>query len=151
MLRHANVSAFFVGMDRSVPHTPDAPGVWLAVTSLSFDISVLELFWTLTHGFEVVIYRDRTRSSGDGMGESRGGPIDFSVFLWGTDDQESKNKYDLMLGASRFGDENGFSAIWTPERHFHAFGGPSSLRSLHPKSVARLPWGSRSIVSTRRP
>jgi acyl-coenzyme A synthetase/AMP-(fatty) acid ligase/acyl carrier protein len=31
------------------------PGVWLAVTSISFDISVLELFWTLARGFKVVI------------------------------------------------------------------------------------------------
>jgi natural product biosynthesis luciferase-like monooxygenase protein len=28
----------------------------------------------------------------------------------------------LMEGA-RFADENGFEAVWTPERHFHAFGG----------------------------
>ena len=28
---------------------------WLAVTSISFDISVLELLWTLTRGFKVVI------------------------------------------------------------------------------------------------
>ena len=34
-------------------------GVWLAVTSLSFDISVLELFWTLTHGYTVVLYSSR--------------------------------------------------------------------------------------------
>jgi acyl-coenzyme A synthetase/AMP-(fatty) acid ligase/acyl carrier protein len=34
------------------------PGVWLAVTSISFDISVLELFWTLTRGFQVVIHGD---------------------------------------------------------------------------------------------
>jgi acyl-CoA synthetase (AMP-forming)/AMP-acid ligase II/acyl carrier protein len=32
-----------------------APGVFLAVTSVSFDISVLELLWTLTRGFTVVL------------------------------------------------------------------------------------------------
>ena len=36
----------------------DAPGVWLAVTSISFDISVLELFWTLARGFQVVLQED---------------------------------------------------------------------------------------------
>ena len=30
-------------------------GVWLAVTSISFDISVLELLWTLSRGFTVVM------------------------------------------------------------------------------------------------
>ncbi len=53
MLSHRNVTNFFVGMDQRLG--AEQPGVWLAVTSISFDISVLELFWTLTRGFEVVI------------------------------------------------------------------------------------------------
>ena len=36
-------------------------GTWLAVTSLSFDISVLELLWTLTRGFKVVVQRRQPR------------------------------------------------------------------------------------------
>jgi len=32
--------------------------VWLAVTSISFDISVLELFWTLARGFQIVVHGD---------------------------------------------------------------------------------------------
>ena len=38
---------------------PRSAGTWLAVTSLSFDISVLELLWTLTRGFHVVLKSDR--------------------------------------------------------------------------------------------
>jgi amino acid adenylation domain-containing protein len=53
MVEHRNAVNFFTGMDARIG---DAPGVWLAVTSLSFDISVLEIFWTLTRGFKVVIY-----------------------------------------------------------------------------------------------
>ena len=53
MVEHRNVVNFFTGMDEQIDATP---GVWLAVTSLSFDISVLEIFWTLTRGFKVVIY-----------------------------------------------------------------------------------------------
>ena len=44
---------FFTGMDAAIGAEP---GVWLAVTSISFDISVLELFWTLTRGFEVGVF-----------------------------------------------------------------------------------------------
>ncbi len=55
MIEHRNVVNFFTGMDRAIG--PD-PGVWLAVTSISFDISVLELFWTLTRGFQVIIHGD---------------------------------------------------------------------------------------------
>ncbi|HET9228125.1 MAG TPA: non-ribosomal peptide synthetase, partial [Thermoanaerobaculia bacterium] len=49
---HQNVVSFFAAMDRVLG--PE-PGTWLAVTSLSFDISVLELLWTLSRGFRVVI------------------------------------------------------------------------------------------------
>ncbi len=53
MLAHDNVVNFFTAMDEVID--PDPAGVWLAVTSLSFDISVLELLWTLARGFHVVI------------------------------------------------------------------------------------------------
>ena len=55
MIEHRNVINFFTGMDQAIG---SEPGVWLAVTSISFDISVLELFWTLTRGFQVIIHGD---------------------------------------------------------------------------------------------
>jgi len=55
MVKNSNVVNFFTGMDRAIGCNP---GVWLAVTSISFDISVLELFWTLTRGFTVVLHGD---------------------------------------------------------------------------------------------
>ena len=55
MLENRNVINFFTGMDRAIGCTP---GVWLAVTSFSFDISVLELLWTLTRGFKLVVHGD---------------------------------------------------------------------------------------------
>ncbi|HVU49080.1 MAG TPA: amino acid adenylation domain-containing protein [Polyangia bacterium] len=57
MLEHRNVTNFFAGMDRVLGDRSGnvRPGVWLAVTSLSFDISVLELLWTLARGFQVII------------------------------------------------------------------------------------------------
>jgi amino acid adenylation domain-containing protein len=54
MIEHGNVLNFFTGMDDRVPHRPGS--TWLAVTSTSFDISVLELLWTLSRGFKVVLY-----------------------------------------------------------------------------------------------
>ncbi|HVZ73436.1 MAG TPA: amino acid adenylation domain-containing protein [Polyangia bacterium] len=61
MLEHRLVANFFAGMDAVLGASPaptaldTPPGVWLAVTSLSFDISVLELLWTVARGFTVVI------------------------------------------------------------------------------------------------
>ncbi|RKH63065.1 amino acid adenylation domain-containing protein, partial [Corallococcus llansteffanensis] len=55
LVQQRNVLDFFAAMDERLGTTP---GVWLAVTSLSFDISVLELLWTLTRGFSVVLRED---------------------------------------------------------------------------------------------
>ena len=55
MVEHRNVVNFFAGMDRAIGNKA---GVWLAVTSVTFDISVLELLWTLTRGFKVVVLGD---------------------------------------------------------------------------------------------
>ena len=99
--------------------------MWLAVTSLSFDISVLELLWTLCRGFKVVLQerRDRRRPAGPTpAADAR--PIDFSLFYFASDDaRTARDRYRLLLEGARFADAHGFAAVWTPERHFHAFGG----------------------------
>ncbi|MCB2144255.1 MAG: AMP-binding protein, partial [Rhodobacteraceae bacterium] len=59
MIEHRNFQNFFLGLDAHIRHDP--PETWLAVTSLSFDISVLELFWTLARGFRVVVMGDADR------------------------------------------------------------------------------------------
>src|SRR6185436_13208211 len=63
MVTHANLSNFLSGMDQRLLDQESEPGTWLAVTSISFDISVLELFWTLARGFTVVIAPEIDRAS----------------------------------------------------------------------------------------
>ncbi len=137
MLRHANVANFFAGMDDRIPHAPG--DTWLALTSLSFDISVLELFWTLSRGFKLVLSSDESRlnlSNGPIAISSR--KMDFNLFYWGNDDGPGPRKYQLLLDGARFADANGFNAVWTPERHFHAFGGPYPNPSVTGAAVAAV-------------
>jgi len=50
--------------------------------------------------------------------------VDFSIFFFSADgNAEESQRYRLLLESARFADANGFAAIWTPERHFQAFGG----------------------------
>ncbi|CAM2007695.1 MupA/Atu3671 family FMN-dependent luciferase-like monooxygenase [Acanthopleuribacter pedis] len=50
--------------------------------------------------------------------------MDFSLFFFAADGRDAgKTPYDLLMETARFGDAHGFSAIWTPERHFGDFGG----------------------------
>jgi amino acid adenylation domain-containing protein len=59
MIEHRNLSAFFLALDQLAGTDPAAckSGVWLAMSSISFDISVVELLWTLSRGFHVVLHR----------------------------------------------------------------------------------------------
>ena len=130
----------------------DPPRKVLAVTSISFDISVLELLWTLTRGAQVVLQGDRAVEL-FGAAEARIEPsqktIDFSLFYFADDAsaddasaddasaddasaedagteaaaRTTPDRYRLLLEGAKFADRNGFAAVWTPERHFHAFGG----------------------------
>jgi natural product biosynthesis luciferase-like monooxygenase protein len=127
MVTHRNVVNFFAGMDRVLG---TEPGVWLAVTSISFDISVLELFWTLTRGFKVVLLSDSAKLPGLAEAKKAASApratkaMDFSLFYFASEDGSGGgDRYRLLLEGAKFADTHGFKAVWTPERHFHAFGG----------------------------
>ena len=137
MVEHRNVANFFAGMDERLHHDP--AGTWLAVTSLNFDISVLELFYTLARGFKLVVTSDESRAVlSNGPVTSSSGEIDFSIYYWGNDDCVGDKKYELLIEGAKFADENGFCAVWTPERHFHAFGGPYPNPSVTGAAVAAV-------------
>jgi natural product biosynthesis luciferase-like monooxygenase protein len=137
MVTHRNVAGFFAGMDDRIPPEPDA--TWLAVTSLNFDISVLELFYTLARGYTLVLSGDEARalvSSGQIATSDRG--MEFSLYYWGNDDGTGRDKYKSLLEGAQFADTHGFCAVWTPERHFHAFGGPYPNPSVTGAAVAAV-------------
>ncbi|MGE3174846.1 MAG: MupA/Atu3671 family FMN-dependent luciferase-like monooxygenase [Planctomycetota bacterium] len=133
MVGHDNVANFFLGMDEVLGGEQEVArrGTWLAVTSLSFDISVLELLWTLCRGFTVVVHggeghaaQSAAAASDAAAAARRARPLTFSLFYFASDEGEhAADKYRLLLDGARFADQHGFEAVWTPERHFHAFGG----------------------------
>ena len=150
MISHYNVVNFFHAMDErlSVSHDDSM----LAVTSTSFDISVLELLWTLCSGMEVLIHpSDVSLHSLDRYltGESR--PLDFSLFFFSSYNNTDKNKYNLLLESVKYADREGFRAIWTPERHFHEFGGlypnPAVLSSALAMITKQIGIRCGSVVS----
>lgn len=174
MVAHYNVLNFFTGMDALLLDSKTRqslsdnvcfeqnPLTWLAVTSISFDISVLELLWTLTRGMTILLYRDplldvrrvnpvlpdikavnenihksAKKIMNRSVNKREADTIQFGLFFWNhiREDQASvvptttdeamtaSTKFDLLFKASEMADQNGFSSIWTPERHFGEFGG----------------------------
>jgi natural product biosynthesis luciferase-like monooxygenase protein len=75
----------------------------------------------------------------------------FSVYYFGNYEAEfSRNKYELLLKGAKFADQNGFTAVWVPERHFHAFGGfspnPSVVAAALARETKRLQIRAGSVV-----
>jgi natural product biosynthesis luciferase-like monooxygenase protein len=136
VVSHRNVVNFVYGMDACIED--DEPGTFLAVTSISFDISVLELFWTLSRGFEVVLYTGADRTPVPAR-SSTGRQLDLSLFFFASRERDgAADRYRLLIEAAKFADSHGFSAVWTPERHFHAFGGLFPNPSVTSAAIAAM-------------
>jgi len=78
--------------------------------------------------------------------------MDFSLFFFSNDDcSPGSEKYRLVLDGAKFADTNGLAAVWTPERHFHAFGGPypnpALLGAVIAATTRRVQVRAGSVVS----
>ncbi|MFD0119951.1 MupA/Atu3671 family FMN-dependent luciferase-like monooxygenase [Streptomyces virginiae] len=63
--------------------------------------------------------------------------MDLSLFYFANDSGGAESdRYRLLLEGARFADENGFAAVWTPERHFHPFGGTYPNPSVTSAAIA---------------
>ncbi|MCE7996678.1 MAG: LLM class flavin-dependent oxidoreductase [Roseivirga sp.] len=49
--------------------------------------------------------------------------MDFSLFFFSNYDVDDSDKYHLLKESVKYADQECFKAVWTPERHFHEFGG----------------------------
>ncbi len=67
------------------------------------------------------------------------------------DGLSGQNKYQLLIDAARYVDRQGFACVWTPERHFHAFGGlfpnPSVTSAALAMITERVQLRSGSLIS----
>ena len=124
MITHGNIQNFFLTIDQKL--NGDSPGTWLAMTSISFDISIPELFWTLTRGAKVIL---RGSSTAEKPAERTGRldrKIDFSLVFRTTADHGSNR---LLIEASRFAEQHGFAIH--PGTHANATG--ASLETRKPE------------------
>jgi natural product biosynthesis luciferase-like monooxygenase protein len=132
MIPHQNANNFFTGLNHVLGQTAEQR-TWLAVTSISFDISILELFWTLSEGDKVVIQPDRP------VPVTHTKAMDFSLFYFAAEAAKTTgNKYQLLLDGARFADDNDLAAVWVPERHFASFGDHFPNPSVAAAAVAAV-------------
>jgi amino acid adenylation domain-containing protein/natural product biosynthesis luciferase-like monooxygenase protein len=76
--------------------------------------------------------------------------LGFSLFYFGADQAGEGRRYEFYLSAARYGDEHGFEAVWTPERHFHEIGGlypnPSVLNAALAATTKQIGLRAGSVV-----
>lgn len=75
----------------------------------------------------------------------------FSLFFFSNYEVNANSKYALLIECVKYADSNGFVAVWTPERHFHEFGGlfpnPSVTSAALAMITDKIELRSGSIVS----
>ena len=77
----------------------------------------------------------------------------FSLFFFASDPPKRSGQdiYRLVFDCARFADEHGFEAVWTPERHFHEFGGnfpnPGVLGAALAMATRRIRIRAGSVVA----
>ncbi|TQV81088.1 non-ribosomal peptide synthetase [Aliikangiella coralliicola] len=149
-----SVSNFLAAMDLEIGEAKPEDS-WLALTNLSFDISVLEIFWSITRGLTLVLQtiEDSKLVSSPTSKKRSGRCPKFSLFYFAADSNSvnpGSEKYELLLGGSGFADDNDFEAVWIPERHFHSFGGlypnPAILAAAVASTTNKVHIRSGSVV-----
>lgn len=136
MIEHGALSNFIEGMSDVLDLTTDDH--LLALTSISFDISIFELFWTLSKGIKTTIKTNNGEYYGFDQLMKQHEEVDFSLFYFSSQASDQQDKYELVMDAARFADENDFKAVWLPERHFHEFGGIFPNPSVLAASLATM-------------
>lgn len=73
------------------------------------------------------------------------------MFFAASEDDLIKDKYNLVIESARFADQNGFSSIWVPERHFIKFGhlypNPAILQSALARETKHVRLMAGSVVA----
>jgi natural product biosynthesis luciferase-like monooxygenase protein/amino acid adenylation domain-containing protein/non-ribosomal peptide synthase protein (TIGR01720 family) len=114
------VAAHLAGLQRTLG---PGDGPLLATAPPETDGTALDLLWALCSGRPVhlvpaVVPRWLAPDARAGRG------VQLSLSYFANDEDALRGpKYQLLLDGTQLADELGFTAVWTPERHFHSFGG----------------------------
>lgn len=149
-ISHANLSHFVAGTGDSLPVLPQDS--ILATTSLSSQKFLLEFCWPLCAGIEIQIHPPGdTITNLDQYVLTEDLAMDFSLFFFASYNVTEDDKYKLLKETVKYGDKAGFSGVWTPERHFHEFGGlfpnPSVTSAALAMITEQITLRSGSVVS----
>ncbi|WP_084610648.1 hybrid non-ribosomal peptide synthetase/type I polyketide synthase [Archangium violaceum] len=137
-LSHRNLAHLLASLDERLGGGEGE--VWLAAGGPAADPAGLDLLWALARGLRVVLPPERMAARF--VAVSRRAvqrPLEFSLSYFANDeDSLGERKYEQLIEGAKFADAHGFSAVWTPERRFHSFGGLYPAPSVIGGALAML-------------
>ncbi|WNZ65718.1 LLM class flavin-dependent oxidoreductase [Myxococcus sp. MxC21-1] len=123
-LVHQGLTELFDALDKRL--RPAEGTTWVAAAESSAERPELEALWALSRGLTVTFPSEQVTAQWEVLqgGGPRQGAMDLSLIYFANDEDSLVGpKYELLVEGAKYADANGFSAVWTPERHFHSFGG----------------------------
>ena len=120
---------------------------------LSFPRLVMEMLWASSRGLTIISDQLKDEFSMERYtSDSALIDMNFGLFYFGSYVEEAeKERYRLLFDTVKFADEHGFTAVWTPERHFNEFGGlypnPSVIGAALAVMTSHVQIRSGSLVS----
>lgn len=152
---HSNLHNFLSSMKETFS-SEEGPDVFYSMTGHSFDISLLEIFWPISYGQTLWLSEDTLRLDKaliNNNNEDSPNAFDWSIYFFSSYNHYSdeKDKYGYIKDVTKLADKKGFTAVWTPERHFNDFGGlfpnPSVLSSALAVLTDNIQLRAGSVVS----
>ncbi len=139
------LSSYVSSLDRALAQAPRDGA--LVVTG---EPSTLDLHWAQAtgrpvhrHPITAAAWLPRSQRATDAV------QLSLSFFA-NDEDGLTGPKYRLLLEAAKLADEHGFTAIWSPERHFHSFGGlypsPTATSAALAAATRRIGIRAGSVV-----
>lgn len=155
MVTHKNITNFIISMNSTIRRSNVSPqnNIWLATTSIAFDISFLEIFWSLLQGHAVYIEDNKfITKNNNNLLLKKTSSMDFSLFYFSSDsEKKEENRYQFLFNSSILADKLNFKAVWVPERHFHVFGGnypnPSVVAAALASMTKKIAIRAGSVVT----
>lgn len=142
-IQELQTASFFSGVSKAELATLNNNSHHLNKLSPTVEKVNFEIANSTTNKANLVVKNLRTHDLGaknyqHRVVEDNNQEISFGIYYFGAYDCEfHPDKYNLLFEGAKFADENNFSAIWIPERHFHSFGGFSPNPSVLAAALAR--------------
>lgn len=153
IIEESTIKQAYIEIEKTMEIGSNATERYFIAGSLDQKSVLLETMALMYNGIHVLYYPEINDAIKELRPTEAQFPMDFSLFFFGNskDNSEDMDTYSLLMDSVAHGDKYGYTAVWTPERHFNEFGGrfpnPSVLSAAIAAKTSRIQIRTGSIVA----